>query len=277
MLLGLALRAKAARVPFAEAARGAPLPPTEAALEMRLAERLVRERFLGLDLVHVIDAAPTRQASTPGHLPVCRLLASAEGLVAQSRARPVAVCSGLGRSETLFLLAREGLTGGLSAVVTADEAPEPRERVAVAISRASRDPACAGPPHHVGRWAEQVRSAKDAGCRSWGWIERHTVALARARTEKRLLLVDVYTDWCGWCKKLDREVFADGRVGAAVKDLVAVKVNAEKGGEEIARRYRVRGYPTILFLDGAGNVVERVDGYVDADEMVKLVSALPKS
>ena len=32
-------------------------------------------------------------------------------------------------------------------------------------------------------------------------------ALARARAEKRLLLVDVYTDWCGWCKKLDREVF----------------------------------------------------------------------
>ncbi|MHB8800471.1 MAG: thioredoxin family protein [Thermoanaerobaculia bacterium] len=101
-------------------------------------------------------------------------------------------------------------------------------------------------------------------------------ALARARAEKRLLLVDVYTDWCGWCKKLDREVFADGRVGVAAKGLVAVKVNAEKGGEEIARRYRVRGYPTILFLDGEGNVVERVDGYVDADEMVKLVSALPK-
>lgn len=101
-------------------------------------------------------------------------------------------------------------------------------------------------------------------------------ALARARAEKRLLLVDVYTDWCGWCKKLDREVFADGRVGAAAKDLVAVKVNAEKGGEEIARRYRVRGYPTILFLDGAGEVVERVDGYVDASEMVKIVSALPK-
>lgn len=101
-------------------------------------------------------------------------------------------------------------------------------------------------------------------------------ALARARTEKRLLLVDVYTDWCGWCKKLDREVFADGRVGEAAKGLVAVKVNAEKGGEEIARRYRVRGYPTVLFLDGEGKVVERVDGFVDAGEMVKIVSALPK-
>ena len=46
--------------------------------------------------------------------------------------------------------------------------------------------------------------------------------------------------------------------------------------EEIARRYRVRGYPTILFLDGEGKVVDRIDGYVDAGEMVKIVSALPK-
>lgn len=101
-------------------------------------------------------------------------------------------------------------------------------------------------------------------------------ALDRARSEKRLLLVDVYTDWCGWCKKLDREVFSDGAVGAAAKDLVAVRVNAEKGGEDVARRYRVRGYPTVLFVDGSGEVVERIDGYVDAAEMVRILSALPK-
>lgn len=129
--------------------------------------------------------------------------------------------------------------------------------------------ACSRPEGQAGT---TIASGKGIAFSTGGFDE----ALARARDEKRLLLVDIYTDWCGWCKKLDREVFADGRVGAAAKDLVAVKVNAEKGGEEIARRYRVRGYPTILFLDGEGNVVERVDGYVDASEMVKLVSALPK-
>jgi thiol:disulfide interchange protein len=101
-------------------------------------------------------------------------------------------------------------------------------------------------------------------------------ALARARSEKRLLLVDVYTDWCGWCKKLDREVFADARVAEAAKGLVAVRVNAENGGEKVAQRYDVQGYPTVLFVDGSGSIVKRIDGYVDTAEMLQVLSALPR-
>ncbi|MBK6407195.1 MAG: thioredoxin family protein [Holophagales bacterium] len=101
-------------------------------------------------------------------------------------------------------------------------------------------------------------------------------ALERARVEKKLLLVDVYTDWCGWCKKLDREVFADPRVAEASRSLVAIRVNAEKGGESVARRFDVQGYPTVLFVDGSGNVVKRVDGFVGTAEMLKILGALPK-
>ncbi len=99
-------------------------------------------------------------------------------------------------------------------------------------------------------------------------------ALARARSEKRLLLVDVYTDWCGWCKKLDREVFGDARVAEASRGLVAVRINAEKEGEKVAQRYDVQGYPTVLFLDGSGGIVKRIDGYVDAAEMLRTIKAL---
>jgi thiol:disulfide interchange protein len=102
-------------------------------------------------------------------------------------------------------------------------------------------------------------------------------ALSRARSEKKLLLVDVYTDWCGWCKKLDREVFGDSRVADAAKGLVAVRVNAEKGGEKVAERFDVQGYPTVLFVDGSGNVVKRIDGFVDVDEMLRILSALPNA
>ena len=102
-------------------------------------------------------------------------------------------------------------------------------------------------------------------------------ALEQARSEKKLLLVDVYTDWCGWCKKLDKEVFSDSRVASAASRLVAVRVNAEKGGEKVAERFEVNGYPTILFLDGSGTVVKRVEGYVDVDEMLEILSALPKA
>ena len=131
--------------------------------------------------------------------------------------------------------------------------------------------ACARPE---GR-ADETRSSGPGVAFASGSFDE---ALARARSEKRLVLVDVYTDWCGWCKKLDREVFADARVAEATRALVAVRVNAEEGGgEKVAQRYDVQGFPTVLFVDGSGNVVKRIDGYVDAAKMLRIISALPKA
>lgn len=130
--------------------------------------------------------------------------------------------------------------------------------------------ACARPPG-------AAEGAADPGSRIAFTEGTFEEALAKARGENRLLLVDVYTDWCGWCKKLDREVFGNAQVAAAARPLVAVRVNAEKGGEDVARRFGVRGYPTILFVDGTGNVVERIEGYVDAGEMLKVLSSLPRT
>jgi thiol:disulfide interchange protein len=101
-------------------------------------------------------------------------------------------------------------------------------------------------------------------------------ALDRARTEDRLVMVDVYTDWCGWCKKLDSETFGDLRVAEALKNVISIRVNAEKGGESVAARYGVRGFPTVLFLSASGDVVRKIEGYVDADEMLRIVSSLRK-
>jgi len=102
----------------------------------------------------------------------------------------------------------------------------------------------------------------------------YTQALDEARAGNRLVMLDVYTDWCGWCKKLDRETFADSRVREALKDFVALKVNAEKGGRAVAERYEVRGYPTILFISPDGRVVRQVRGYVNADEMLRVLASL---
>jgi thiol:disulfide interchange protein len=129
--------------------------------------------------------------------------------------------------------------------------------------------ACSRPE---GRVDEAHASGPGVAFASGGFDE----ALGRAQSEHRLLLVDVYTDWCGWCKKLDREVFSDARVAEAAKNLVAIRVNAEKGGEKVAERYDVQGFPTILFVDGSGNVVKRIDGFVDAGEMLRVLSALPR-
>lgn len=101
-------------------------------------------------------------------------------------------------------------------------------------------------------------------------------ALERARAENRLVMVDVYTDWCGWCKKLDSETFGDARVAEALKAVVPIRLNAEKEGEAVAGKYDVRGFPTVLFLSAAGEEVRRIEGYVDAEEMLKVLASLRK-
>jgi thiol:disulfide interchange protein len=101
-------------------------------------------------------------------------------------------------------------------------------------------------------------------------------ALDRARIGGQIVMVDVYTDWCGWCKKLDRETYSDGRVRAALRDFVPIKVNAEKGGRSVAERYGVDGFPTILFVAADGRVVRKVQGYVDADEMLRILASMRK-
>ena len=101
-------------------------------------------------------------------------------------------------------------------------------------------------------------------------------ALGKARSTNSLLMVDVYTDWCGWCKKLDHDVFEDDQVGAALKGFVAIRFDAENGGERILEKFKVNGFPTVLFLDPDGGIVKRVNGYVNRDTMLQVIAALPR-
>ena len=104
----------------------------------------------------------------------------------------------------------------------------------------------------------------------------YEAALKRAKSERKLVMVDVYTDWCGWCRKLDKDVFADERIAEAAKGLVAVRIDAEKEGEPVARRFQVEGFPTILFVDGDGKLVKRIDGYLGRSEMLDVLRGLPR-
>jgi tetratricopeptide (TPR) repeat protein len=101
-------------------------------------------------------------------------------------------------------------------------------------------------------------------------------ALRRARTEGRPLMVDTYAVWCGPCKQLDRMTFADATVGAwAKKNVVAVKIDAEKGeGRRLSQRYAVRAFPTILFLDTAGNELDRISGVFGPADFIKAAEAI---
>jgi len=103
------------------------------------------------------------------------------------------------------------------------------------------------------------------------WAKTFAKAAALAKSTHRLVMVDFYTDWCGWCKKLDADTYPNPKVVKLSEQFVPVHVNAEKEGVDQAKKYGVTGYPTILFLDGDGNVVSKVVGYLPpagfADQM----------
>ena len=105
-------------------------------------------------------------------------------------------------------------------------------------------------------------SSAAAATSAIAWEKDLAGALARAGSENKLVMVDFYTDWCRWCQVMDDKTFADVAVQAELKRMVVVKLDAERDGRDAARRYRVEGFPTILFLDGSGQEVGRIPGYM---------------
>lgn len=96
------------------------------------------------------------------------------------------------------------------------------------------------------------------------WEDSLDQGLRRATAENKLVMVFFYTDWCGWCRKMDDSTFADGRVQEAMTRLVPVRLNAERNGRAEAARFRVNSYPNIAFLDASGRQVGRIPGFMPA-------------
>jgi thiol:disulfide interchange protein len=88
-------------------------------------------------------------------------------------------------------------------------------------------------------------------------------ALAEAKRTQKLVMIDFFTTWCGPCKMLDRVTWKDPQVVEWIgSSCVALKVDAERE-VGLATRYRVTGYPTILYVDSSGTEIGRLVGYLD--------------
>lgn len=95
-------------------------------------------------------------------------------------------------------------------------------------------------------------------------------ALAKAKKENKLLFMDCYTSWCGPCKWLSKEIFPKKEVGDFFnKNFVSFKIDMEKGeGVELCKKYQVKSFPTLLFLDSEGKEVHKMVGGKPADELI---------
>ncbi len=90
-------------------------------------------------------------------------------------------------------------------------------------------------------------------------------ACKTAADDKKIVLIDFFTTWCGPCKMLDRETWSDADVQKWLdKNTVALKVDAEKEAD-LARKFKIQGYPTILLLKPDGTEIDRIVGFRPPD------------
>ncbi len=94
--------------------------------------------------------------------------------------------------------------------------------------------------------------------------------LEKARTQNKLVFIDVYTEWCGPCKQMVKNIFPLKVVGDMFNEkFINYKIDAEKGeGIEIGNKYNVKGYPTYLFVNGDGVLFYSFSAAMPADQFM---------
>jgi thioredoxin-related protein len=117
-------------------------------------------------------------------------------------------------------------------------------------------------------------------------------AIEKSKKEKKKIFIDIYTDWCGWCKKLDKTTFAEDHIARYINaNYYAIKFNAEmessillkgidykfissggRGYHDLAAQL-LQGkmsYPSMVFLDEDYNLIQAIPGFqaVDTFEMI---------
>jgi thioredoxin-related protein len=125
-------------------------------------------------------------------------------------------------------------------------------------------------------------------------IQWHSIdeAATLAKAQHKKIFVKVYTTWCGWCREMDKSVLTDAYLAKYINDnYIAVKFDAEQknsvswNGEtyklvktangsyhELASSWLKgkMGYPTLVFLESNGNVIQAIQGYRKAPELERI-------
>ena len=109
--------------------------------------------------------------------------------------------------------------------------------------------------------------SKGSSSDSLKWEDNFETALQKAKSENKAVLVNFTgSDWCQWCIKLSDEVFSKSEFeDYAEENLILVKIDFPQSIEQstetkmynsqLAQRFKIQGYPTILLFNSSGNLV----------------------
>ncbi len=125
--------------------------------------------------------------------------------------------------------------------------------------------------------------AKESAKPALQWIS-YGEALERAEKEDKHVLIDFYTNWCGWCKRMDSQTYTDPVVVDLLSQhFVIAKINAESArkfpvrdgessGRELAEEFGVRQFPMTTFLKPSGGRIANLPGFHEAPKFAKVLT-----
>lgn len=178
--------------------------------------------------------------------------------------------------------------------------PRAQERAVRPSDQKAKRPATYAPPTSVTAakggnigTAQKATPLKSTARGTVNWMSLEQ-ALEKSKTEKRKIFVDLYTDWCGWCKHMDSTTFVSVPVAKYLNEhYYPVKFNAEQEKDIVFhdqtykfKKSGSRGYhelaalwlnnkfsfPTVVFLDENQQLIQPVPGYQDAVKMEAIIN-----
>lgn len=99
-----------------------------------------------------------------------------------------------------------------------------------------------------------------------GWYTDYEEAVAAAKREGKPIFADFSTTWCGNCRLLEQQTFPHPVVSTRLDNFVKLHIDAEQRAD-VAQRYNVQAYPTLVMLDPSGRMVTQEVGFVKPQQL----------
>lgn len=116
-------------------------------------------------------------------------------------------------------------------------------------------------------------SAINAQAAQVNWSHNVESALQEANQSRRLVFMKFTADWCGYCKKMERETFTRPTVADFVnKEFVPVLVDADKH-RDLVQHLKIRGFPAMLIVSPEMVILERISGYQTEEKLMPMLRA----